>query len=82
MDNHPCCFVDGGFKPCRALLDRLQWPSSAKGLRMVRVVNEETMDQTLKGVVYAREAKDAGLLLNFCPWCGEKIKHPDYEGRG
>lgn len=28
---------------------------------------------TLKGVIYKTDAKDRGLALNLCPFCGERI---------
>lgn len=44
-----------------------------KGLIQVNLSNLETMKTTCLGVKYKLNAQDKGLLLNICPWCGEKI---------
>jgi len=30
-------------------------------------------DKKPQAIVFRKNAKDIGLCLNFCPWCGEKI---------
>ena len=38
-------------------------------------VKQCSMDSMIqiKGALYKQDAKDKGLMLNYCPWCGEKI---------
>jgi len=32
-------------------------------------------------VVYLRKARDAGIILNTCPWCGERIRFDELAER-
>jgi hypothetical protein len=34
------------------------------------------------GVTYNRKAKDDGTVVNFCPWCGERIRFDEKSGGG
>jgi hypothetical protein len=34
----------------------------------------------LFGVTYHTKAKDGGLVVNFCPWCGGRIRFDEKEG--
>jgi hypothetical protein len=39
------------------------WPEGAAPSAPARVL----------GVLYRRKARDGGMLLNYCPWCGAEI---------
>lgn len=56
---------------CRSMGDRLV--DSGKGLHALHTVNRDDPNNThtrFLGVAYKTSAKDKGLLLNWCPWCG------------
>ena len=46
-----------------------------KGLQHVYFTDLKTEKRRYGGVIYRESAKDEGTLLNFCPWCGEKIQY-------
>ena len=33
----------------------------------------------LLGVTYHRKGRDSGIILNFCPWCGKRIRFDEVE---
>jgi len=33
-----------------------------------------TFEEEFVGVVYKTNAKDKGLMLNVCPWCGGSVR--------
>lgn len=47
----------------------------SKGLNVLTLVDTQT-GRTLPplGVVYKRSARDAGVMLNVCPWCAKPIR--------
>ena len=48
--------------------------SEGKGLSVSRGwVGEEKLPRRI-GVTYHKKARDPGILLNFCPWCGARIR--------
>ena len=69
-------------KPTPCTRDQLCWVlrdrvvMHGRGLRRIEGLdlNSKVGHPTTKllGVAYAASAKDRGLLLNFCPWCGGK----------
>ena len=44
-----------------------------KGIATVVLTSVLGMGSRLIGVAYKKTAKDLGVMLNFCPWCGEPI---------
>jgi hypothetical protein len=60
----------GGF--CSTLLERFS--DNKRGLTSVTTINLKTGESKTIGVRYCLNAKDNGLMLNFCPWCGEDIQ--------
>ena len=45
---------------------------SGKGLRVQEALNFKSGKVVFVGITYHEKATDRGLLLNVCPWCGEK----------
>lgn len=35
------------------------------------------LDQILAIIAYTKSAKDRGVIMNFCPWCGESLLSPE-----
>ncbi len=46
---------------------------AGKGLAHQTITNLMSLETRVAGVVYRKAARDRGIFLNFCPWCGEKI---------
>lgn len=46
-----------------------------KGLQHLHSFNVKTGKSRYIGIVYRKTANDKGTMLNFCPWCGEKIQY-------
>lgn len=44
-----------------------------KGLSSVEVTDFKKSTATVIGVCYKTSVNDAGVMINFCPWCGSKI---------
>lgn len=65
------CAPDGK-SYCPAMESRLG-PEHQKGLTTVSVVDLKTLRTRRVLVVYKRTARDRGLVLNHCPWCGAPI---------
>lgn len=63
-------------KPCSFLDDRLDLDANShtKGLSLVVSTSMKTGKHRVLGVAYRRNAKDRGLLLNYCPFCGKDIR--------
>lgn len=62
------CTLD---RVCESLEERLEMTNAnRKGLSMFVVTNAETSKRTKIAVVYKMNAKDRGLCLNHCPFCG------------
>ena len=66
---------NGLFNWCNAMRQRLEPLANEgyKGLIQINLSNFKTRNTTCLGIKYKLNAKDKGLLLNKCPWCGEKI---------
>jgi len=45
-----------------------------EGLIQLNIFNMNTNQITVLGVAYKAKATDKGVLLNYCPICGENIK--------
>jgi len=43
-----------------------------KGFKALHTVKRDSNETRFLGVAYKTSAKDKGLLLNWCPWCGGK----------
>lgn len=69
------CSKENGF--CKTLEERLEMACHhGKGLIPVSVIRGlDTPKHEIEciGVKYATSSKDKGVMLNFCPFCGEKI---------
>lgn len=63
-------------KPCPAMAKYCQ-PSGShrKGLEWTHTFNTKTHELSLIGVVYRETAKSDGIMLNRCPWCGERVDY-------
>jgi hypothetical protein len=60
---------------CQPLEDRLEPDANArrKGFVVMVLMNMTTGDTRKVGVAYKTSAKDPGLMLNVCPFCGAEI---------
>jgi hypothetical protein len=69
---HPCTEKTW----CSTLSERFSHDRRA-GFHVLEVVDVEklgaTMETRVVGVYYKESAKDKGMMLNFCPFCGTKI---------
>lgn len=45
-----------------------------RSLTTIVLTNLTTGKTRLAGVAYRKNAKDPGLMLNYCPWCSEPIE--------
>lgn len=45
----------------------------AKGLSTFKPYNSKTCEFRFAAIIYKTKAKDKGLALNFCPFCGAKL---------
>lgn len=59
---------------CQTMLDKVSG-NDGKGLVAFHTANPDTHTDRFLGVAYKTSAKDRGLMLNVCPWCGG---HPGY----
>lgn len=68
---------DGFFDWCNAMGLMLHEEANAwvKGLVQINLTNLASGDESCLGVVYRKDSKRKGekVMLNVCPWCGEKI---------
>lgn len=47
--------------------------SHKKGFSTLVITHLPTGKTRVAGVVYKKAPNDRGIMLNLCPWCGEKI---------
>lgn len=67
------CNKESGF--CEIMQDRVESSgTSGKGLKTLTVMNGKTGKMSVDGIFYKTSAKDNGLMLNNCPWCGESLE--------
>ena len=61
---------------CETLSDRLNQESNAhkKGFTTIVIFSSRTRKFKTIGVAYKKNSKDEGVMLNFCPFCGESLK--------
>jgi len=59
---------------CKLLEERVSgfYFQVGKGLAMLETMDMTTGNLKFRGVVYKRDRRDKGLLLTFCPWCGQR----------
>jgi hypothetical protein len=48
--------------------------SERKGLSVSRGWLDDAKHPKVIGVTYHAKARDPGIILNFCPWCGTRIR--------
>lgn len=66
---------------CDRLRSRLTgYNCNGIGLSNVIVTHLKEGTETLVGVVHKTTTKDKGLMLNFCPWCGQAILWTQNDG--
>lgn len=54
-------------------LDRRLGNSYSKGLVLQPVINLKTGADCDPILLYKTSTRDRGLILNLCPWCGQKL---------
>jgi hypothetical protein len=77
MIKQACCWKEDKLSLCPSLSSRL---GESKGLVFIKVINLKTGIERELGIAYKTDAKDRGLLINFCPFCGGNINPRIYEG--
>lgn len=58
---------------CKTMMSRLGDPHAA-GLSVFEVTTFATGKRRIVGIVHKTDARDVGLMLNHCPWCGANIE--------
>ena len=62
---------------CERLNDYVEAPNpKGKGLKEYILTNFKTGEKRWACIAYHSSAKDRGVALNFCPWCGESLRPP------
>jgi len=61
---------------CEGMNENLDQLANAhkRGLTTIVLMNRKTGKDRLAGVAYRKGPNDKGLMLNYCPWCGEPIE--------
>lgn len=75
------CTVKGGkiVEPCKALASEIEYSSPAgrfKGFFSYVLHSKTTRQISRSGVGIKTAATPKGVMLNYCPWCGENIGKP------
>ena len=70
-NEYPTCSTESLCIPLGMYVEGEQFEIS-KGFCTVRVINLVTGNTRLFGVAYKRRKSDKGVMLNFCPFCGQK----------
>lgn len=66
---------DGNVSFCEAMKKYCQTVNdSAKGLVALGLANLAVGKIRVAGVIYKERPSSSGILLNFCPWCGQEIE--------
>lgn len=71
-----CHVEDGKLTPCAGLERLMEGRANAKnkGVTMMVLMNLQTGETTRTGAVLrSGEHRDRGILMNYCPMCGEHI---------
>lgn len=75
MEFTPCKVENGVVKLCKTLLSAVEI-DKRKGLSVSEFVNVNTGETTRTAVVVrSGDHSKRGIILNFCPFCGESIGH-------
>lgn len=61
---------------CAAMTKYIQHEGRPKGLRLNVLTNFKTNKRRVAYITYHESAKDDGVVLNLCPWCGENLIPP------
>lgn len=64
-----CSIIHGW---CSPMGERIS--DTKTGFNTVTTINLRSGKTRLIGIVYRRNAKDRGLMLNVCPWCGSDLQ--------
>lgn len=78
VEVHPCDKLNGF---CPSMNSRLKMPGNkGGGFFALCIVTKDDMEkksielhETIKGVYFQANAKDKGIALNFCPFCGARL---------
>lgn len=57
---------------CPAMRARLSDGVGA-GLSVLNLLNFKTGEERVGGIVFKRDRRDKGIVLNVCPWCESRI---------
>ncbi|MCC7518373.1 MAG: hypothetical protein IT578_04215 [Verrucomicrobiae bacterium] len=60
-------------RPCCSALGQC-WEHVGKGLRAVTLFNFKTHRERIATVLFSGEHAKRGVVVNFCPFCGKRIK--------
>lgn len=76
-----CMVVDHRVKPCPGLKMGIrgvhQGRNAALGLTLMRLMNLSTFEVAYEYVILGGgEIPKEGLVLNFCPFCGNSLREP------
>lgn len=58
---------------CCSILSSKIEDANHKDFVFIHATNIMTSEKRLLGVVYKTSVRDPGIMLNFCPFCGERI---------
>ena len=65
-----CEIIGVDIKPCKAMSETLD----GIRLRLTTIVFMKTGEKSREHIVlYSGDHKKNGIVLNFCPWCKEKL---------
>lgn len=71
-----CEVVDGVVSECWAMAEVSEMPGRSKGIQHFTLVNWKTDKLRTFLAVKSGQHKQKGIVLNYCPFCGEGIgKH-------
>jgi hypothetical protein len=73
--SHPakCEISIKGFKPC-ILMDRYLTEGWNAGLSKLDGIRFSDLQYACYGVTYKTSRADRGMIVNYCPWCGARIR--------
>jgi len=62
---------------CKRMEESVEGPNPrGKGLKEYILTNVKTGKRRWACIAYHTSAKDRGVAMNFCPWCGESLLPP------
>lgn len=72
VEYNKCNSIDGF---CKSLNDRMDMLGHrGKGIQPLMVMTKSYTRMETRGAMYKTDAKDRGLMFNFCPFCGESLR--------